>query len=519
MTGVNISKYGWPLAVIALAVVIRLFAPLDPNIDWLISNNRAFLHGVALYHDIVETNPPMAVFIYLPAALVEHFSGWAAETVFTVMVLLAGVAAAVFFSRSLKSDAHWLLPVTLFVVLIAPLSAFGEREHVAMILMLPLFGLLIRRADGEQSGWPAIIAAGLLAGMAPMIKPYFALGIITACLWLAFRRRDLRLLFAPEAVIAAAMTLLIAALVWFYLPAYPREVLPLLIDVYAPLRRPLGDFIWSTNVQACVIAVILLYLAMRGRRIEPITGVLLAGSAGFFIAFLIQGRGWPYHAWPAVALLMLAAAFAVPMVKGRERIYALAAVAAALFNLTTYMDFPGAGYGGVRLVAPIRTAVKAPSVMSITSDLTPGHPITTDVGGTWAGTYSSRWITVNAIKRLVRHPDAETRTRLKDWLAYDRRVTNRDLATRRPDIVLVGIGGYDWRRWIAADADTARLMADYRPLAADTLTREQKGKYEPVMAYIRKDLPMLTDSPSPDRLHYVRLSSPPLMRGEGEDRR
>jgi hypothetical protein len=489
MTGANISKYGWPLAVIMLAVIIRLFAPPDPNIDWLISNNRAFLHGAALYHDIVETNPPMAVFIYLPAALAEQRTGLTAEPVFMVMVLLAGVASAVCFSRSVEGDNRWLLPVTLFVILIAPLSAFGEREHVAVILMLPLFGLLIRRASGETPGWPEIIAAGLLAGIAPMIKPYFALGVITACLWLAFRRREVRLLFAPEAVIAAAMTLTIAALVWLYLPAYPREVVPLLLDVYAPLRRPLGEFIFSTNVQACGMAVLLLCLAMRDTRIKPAIGILLAGAAGFFIAFLIQGRGWPYHAFPAVALLMLAVAFAISAAdKGRARLYACAAGAAVLFNLTTCMDFPGAGYGGARLVAPIRAAVTAPTLMSITADLTPGHPITTDVGGTWAGTYSSRWITVDAIKRLARHPDAETRTRLKRWLAYDRRVTNRDLATRRPDIVLVGIGGYDWRKWIAADADTARLMADYRPLAADTLTRAQKGRYEPVMAYIRKDL-------------------------------
>lgn len=485
----TISKYGCPLAVIGLAVVIRLFAPLDPNIDWLISNNRALLHGAALYHDIVETNPPMAVFIYLPATLVEHWTGWAAEPVFTVMVLLAGAASAVFFSRSVGAGNRWLLQVTLFVVLIAPLSAFGEREHVAVILMLPLFGLLIRRAAGEVPSWPAIIAVGLLAGLAPMIKPYFALGIITACLWLAIRRRDVRCLFMPEAVIAAAMALVIAALVWLYLPAYPREVLPLLMEVYAPLRRPLGDFIWSTNVQACVASVILLYLAMRGKRVEPATGVLLAGAGGFFIAFLIQGRGWSYHAYPAVVLLMLATMFGLGAAeRGRTRLYAALAGAAVLFNLVTYTDFPGAGYGGVRLVGPIRAAVAAPTIMSITSDLTPGHPITTDVGGSWAGTWSSRWITVYAGKLLARHPDDETKVRLEMWLVYDRQVTNRDLATRQPDIVLVGIGGYDWRKWIAADGETARLMANYRPLAEDRLTPTQTGKYEPVMAYIRKDL-------------------------------
>jgi len=358
-----------------------------------------------------------------------------------------------------------------------------------VILMLPLFGLLIRRAAGEMPGWTAIIAAGLLAGLTPMIKPYFALGIITACLWLVIRRRDVRCLFMPEAVIAAAMTLFIAAMVWLYLPAYPREVLPLLMEVYAPLRRTLADFIWSTNVQACVASVILLYLAMRGKRVEPATGVLLAGAAGFFIAFLMQGRGWPYHAYPAVALLMLATVFAFAVAEtGRSRLYAALAGAAVLFNLVTYTDFPGAGYGGVRLVTPIRAAVAAPTIMSITSDLTPGHPITTDVSGSWAGTYSSRWITVNAGKLLARKPDGETKVRLEKWQAYDRQVTNRDLATRRPDIVLVGIGGYDWRKWIAADAETARLMADYQSLAEDRLTPAQTGKYEPVMAYIRKDL-------------------------------
>ncbi|HTM80463.1 hypothetical protein [Asticcacaulis sp.] len=485
-----LSKRGWPLAVIALAVLIRLFAPLDPNIDWLISNNRAFLHGVALYHDIVETNPPMAVFIYLPATLIEHWTGWAAAPVFTVMVLLAGTASAIFFSRSVEACSRWTLPVTLFVVLVAPLSAFGEREHVALILMLPLFGLLIRRAAGEAPDWPAIIVVGLLAGIAPMIKPYFALGIITACLWLAVRRRDARFLFAPEAVIAAAMTLAIAAMVWLYLPAYPREVLPLLMDVYAPLRRPLTDFIFSTNVRVSVLSALMLWLAMRGATIKPTAGVLLAGAGGFFIAFLIQGRGWPYHAYPAVALLMMAAILTLFSAKTTsEKIYSWWAVGAVLLNLVTYADFPGGDYGGVRLVAPIRAEVTAPTIMSITSDLTPGHPITTDVGGSWAGTYASRWITVNAGKLLARHPDAETRARLENWLVYDRRVINHDLATRRPDIVLVGIGGYDWRKWIAADIETARLMADYWPLAADTLTPAQKRKYEPVMAYIRKDLP------------------------------
>ncbi len=491
-----------PVAIVGLAVLIRCLVPIDANIDWLVSNCRRFLDGARLYKDIVETNPPMAIFIYLPATVVERLTGWPAEGVFTTMLLVAATASAWIFHHLVREqlpDAltrHVLLASVLFAVLVAPLSAFGEREHVALVLLLPLYGVAVRRAGGQAVSWPLVVAVGALAGLAPMIKPYFALGVAAPYLFVAIRRRNILSLVAPEALLAALLLGIYALLVAHFIPAYAREVMPLLVDLYQPMRLPLSEVLISFKPIMWVLSAACLYAAIRRQILNPVTGVLVAASAGFLLAMIVQGRNWPYHAYPAVALMLTAIPQAIipALTSGdpKRRVPAIAAVVAALAHLSYFTGF---GYGGGGVVVPIRAAVAHPTVMSISFDLTPGHPITTETHGSWVGTYSSRWITANANYLLQRTTDPVRQAKLKAWMAYDRAVTNRDLA-RRPDIVLVGLGPFNWPGWIDAEPETRRLMQAYVPLAEDTLTPAQRQRYEGVEAYIRKDLVKPSVKPS-----------------------
>lgn len=489
-----------PSAIIALAVLIRCLVPIDANIDWLVSNCRRFLDGAHLYKDIVETNPPMAIFIYLPATGVERLTGLPAEDVFTAMLLAAGTASAWVFHRLVRDQVpdgvsqHVLLASVLVAVLVAPLSAFGEREHVALVLLLPLYGVAIRRAGGLAVSWPLILLAGGLAGIAPMIKPYFALGVAAPYLFVAVRHRSALSVLAPEALLAASLLGLYALLVAHFIPAYAREVVPLLVDLYQPMRLPLSEVLISFKPIMWLVSIVCLYAALRRRMFDPVTGVLISASAGFLLVMIVQGRNWPYHAYPAVALMLMAVPQATlpALTSGdpKRRVPAIAAGIAALAHLSYFTAF---GYGGGGVVAPIRAVVAHPTVMSISFDLTPGHPITTETHGTWVGTYSSRWITANANYLLQRTTDPARRAKLRSWLAYDRAVANRDLA-KRPDIVLVGLGPFNWPGWIDADPETRRLMADYVPLARDTLTPAQRQRYEGVEAFIRRDLKRIPKS-------------------------
>jgi len=479
------------LLVIGLAVVVRCVAPIDPNVDWLISNDRAFLAGHRLYVDIVETNPPMAIFIYLPAAWIESWTGLSAEAVFTAMLLAAGAAAARMFCRCARSagvTTPWLPPLVLFVLLVAPLSAFGEREHVALVLVMPLLGVAMVRAVRQPVSLFLTIGSGVAAGIIPMIKPHFALGIAAVYLALAIRRRDVRLLLCPEVLIAALLTVAYAGLVWWGMPAYGHGVVPMLLELYRPLRGPVtdpaiaGKLLWWAAALAC------LSWSLRRDVLQPLPFVLLAASAGFALGFVDQGRGWAYHALPFVGLTLIAVAATVaPALTGSapsRRIAAVASLLAALVPLATLTGFTGR-YD--KVVGPIRAAVAHPTVMSISFDLTPGHPVTTEVAGSWAGTFSSRWVSVNANHLLAGERDPAEQARLKAWMRFDRAVTNRDLM-KRPDIVLVGLGPFDWPAWIQADPQTRALMGGYVPLAEDPLTPRQRRQIEGVRAYVRKDL-------------------------------
>ena len=478
------------LLVILLAVAVRLVAPIDPNIDWLMSNDRAFLAGHRLYVDIVETNPPMAIFIYLPAACVEALTGLPAEAVFTVMMLALGAASAWIFCDSARRagvTTPWLWPFVLFALLVAPLASFGEREHVALVLVMPLLGAGVLRAARQVVPLSLMIGAGVAAGLIPAIKPHFALGILTVYAALAIRRRDVRLLFSTEALVAAAVTALAIGLPWGLIPAYGHSVVPMLLELYRPMRLPLTDPAIAIKLGLWGLSMAGLAWSARRDALQPMPFVLLASAAGFLLGFIDQGRGWPYQALPFTTLSLIAVvAILPPALTGNDplrRVPAVAALLAALIPVSYMTGFTGR-YDGV--AKPIQAAIAHPTVMSISFDLTPGHPVTTEVGGQWAGTYSSRWITVNASYLLRHTSDPATQARLRAWLRYDRAVTNRDLM-KRPDIVLVGLGPFNWPGWINADPQTRALMRDYAPLAEDRLTARQRERLEGIAAYIRKD--------------------------------
>ncbi|MDP1584138.1 MAG: hypothetical protein Q8M18_12005 [Bradyrhizobium sp.] len=64
----------WVLIAILFAVAIMLRQVLAANTDvsWLLTVGERVLGGQRLYVDVFETNPPMAVLVYLPAIVIAR---------------------------------------------------------------------------------------------------------------------------------------------------------------------------------------------------------------------------------------------------------------------------------------------------------------------------------------------------------------------------------------------------------------------------------------------------------------
>ena len=60
---------------------------------------------------------------------------------------------------------------------ILPMYDFGQREHLALVAMLPALAVYILRANRERVAPSAILIAGLCAATTMNFKPYFVFGV------------------------------------------------------------------------------------------------------------------------------------------------------------------------------------------------------------------------------------------------------------------------------------------------------------------------------------------------------
>jgi hypothetical protein len=296
----------------AVAVALRHVLAANTDVSWLLTVGERVLDGQRLYVDVLETNPPMAVLVYMPGIVIARALGLPVEVVtdslmFAAIFVSLAIVACILKNSSLQGANGWLVAPPAFAVLaILPMQAFGQREHIAVVELLPLLAVFVVRMKEEvPSPWMVVIA-GCGAGLAVSFKPQFAVAIVCAVGCLAIYLRSWKAVFAPESLIAAAVALLYAASVIVFVPEFLTVIGPLMRDVYIPvglsfpalLEKPALP-IWGTVILAMVVL-------KRHDKIDATCLLLLATSLGFAVVFLLQRKGWPYHSYPMLALALLA---------------------------------------------------------------------------------------------------------------------------------------------------------------------------------------------------------------------
>ncbi len=101
--------------VFAIAIGLRQVVPLNTDVSWLLVIGERMLDGQRLYRDIIEINPPMAPFAYLPGVALARILGVDPRHVIDAQLLLLAAASLFAVSRILR-----LSPAT------APIE-IGER--------------------------------------------------------------------------------------------------------------------------------------------------------------------------------------------------------------------------------------------------------------------------------------------------------------------------------------------------------------------------------------------------------
>eukprot|EP01037_Dinobryon_pediforme_P028725 gene28725-32102_t len=194
------ARLGLLMLVAALVIPLQIAQGLNGDTSWLISVGERWLDGSRPYIDVLETNPPMSVLMFLPSVLLGQLTGFRPEEVLIVGVAaLAAVSAEatarVLIAHRLADNSLKLRLALGFAVLVLPMSTFAEREHVAVIVLMPIGAAMLVRAEGRSPERWLIVIGGLGAGFAMAIKPQFAAAVLLPALVVARSRRRLASLF------------------------------------------------------------------------------------------------------------------------------------------------------------------------------------------------------------------------------------------------------------------------------------------------------------------------------------
>ena len=169
----------------AVGVAVVSSSLLNDDTAWYLHMAGVWLDGGRLYRDVIDTNPPLIVFLTaIPIGISRLLDVAGTVTFKTFIFALAGgsvalSAAAIWRAWTDAWDRLLILSTLVFSFLLLVGSDFGQREHVAVVLVAPyVFGACAWLAGRPLPSW-ADRAAAIAAGLGFALKPYFMAG------WLA----------------------------------------------------------------------------------------------------------------------------------------------------------------------------------------------------------------------------------------------------------------------------------------------------------------------------------------------
>jgi hypothetical protein len=473
-TGLGQTPWLVLAGLFVVALVLRHVLPANTDVSWLLTVAERVLDGQRLYLDVIETNPPMAVLTYIPGIAIGRALGLPAEMVTDGLVFVAIFASLAIVAYILKNSmvlqglAGWPFVWLAFAILaILPTKTFGQREHIAVVELLPALALYAVRMTGRTPPMPAILAAGIGAGLALSFKPHFAIGISCGLAAAAIYTRSWRILFTPENFIAAAMAAIYVLCTVVFYPAYLSVIAPLVRDIYIAVGASPIEMIKTPAVPIWAAATFAALVLRRGGRIDGTLLLLLATSFGFMLGFFLQRKGWPYHSYPMIVFAMLALGYALAVRKPFDRalgIFAIATLAMAFLQSVLWFNWAfDKAFDARPLWASVAHLGPHPKILAITAEPGLGHPLTRALEGTWVSRQQGLWVA--AYLRNLRGgglSNPQRRAELEVYAARERAMLIEDIKNNAPTVVLVDNFSDNWGNWLQSNPDVADLLVDYR---------------------------------------------------------
>lgn len=460
---------------------------LHHDVGWTLLATGRMLDGARLYRDIIEVNPPMIFYSAAPGVLLARLAGWSAMTGFSAYVLLL-ILGSVALTALVQARAAVLSPraqgvmslSALVALTLLPAADFGEREHFTAILTLPYVALLSARYADRTCDARLAGIVGLVAGLGLAFKPYFLVVPAMLELYQMIRRRSIVAAFRPETLCAATVIALYAGTVVLLHPEYIDRIVPYGVLVYEAYAKPFAYAFLQPKLPSILMPLAVYALVRVSVRDSRFLDAYAVAAGGFFVAYLVQAKGWSYHLVPVFAFLWMAAAAATILLFGapageapqrKRRLMAATAVVSLLGLIASPAIHGSARSPFSDILAPVvHRIAPSGSLYAFTSHVWVPFPLVARTGLDWASRFPAQWLLPGVINGLhdADASESDLRRRLKEIERFAVDAVIEDLQANRPQIVLVDmdcqyIDGppFDYIGYFARDPRFRTLWRDY----------------------------------------------------------
>ena len=492
------------LGLLSLATVGPTYLGHDDA--WYLHMAQVLLHGGTIYRDVVDTNPPLIVFLSLPPVWLAERLGIGATGTFKACVFCAEAVSIFVCARLLR--LAWsggsettrdvlLASVAFALVPFARPEEFGQREHLMMLLVLPYLIAAVAPAQGRELRGPAAFAIGVAGGLGFAMKPHYVLA------WLAIETTLLLVSHAGrgyahswrrrEALGAAAVLACYALAVLLFVPQY-LVLANKVRQVYGGLNASAALLFRLRDAQLWAAGLLALVLIRLPRASRSACVLLFIAWSAFLLAAILQLKGWNYHLYPARACaLLFFVAFvlalfeAVPalgaVLRGGMRGIAFGIVAALLVSAGRYLLEARRPVVDTDLVTPLVRLIEADAprgtvaVLSMRTIIYPAFPAVNYAGARWTMRHNSLWFLPGLYEKELQAADGVVPFRAPGAMPrlerdfYEEVIG--DLCAAPPDLLLVeradprapgGRRALDLAAYYSQDGRYARLARGYEPL-------------------------------------------------------
>lgn len=305
----------WWLPLIVLCFItywLQINTYMDGD-SAIISHTAAMmLQGETYTHAIFEPNPPLIFYLHMLPLIMSKITGikiiYCLPISLLSLIFICVACSHYLFKKLFKNNAPLIYSMSYtfaVILLLMPVVAFGQREHLFLMLTLPYLLLAACRLDKISIRPSFALLVGLMAGIGFSIKPFFLPTLLLIELLLVLRQKKFWGWVRIESVMASLLIVLYVLSVIVFFPMYWQVVLPLWMSYYQSIVQPWWVLFFYPYFLFCCAALLLSNITKKNEQNASLKAVFRFAIVGCLIAFLIPRVVWYYHVFPAFSLSCL----------------------------------------------------------------------------------------------------------------------------------------------------------------------------------------------------------------------